>query len=57
MNRYTHEECAVCKVTFKDGDDVVVCPYCGTQIVIDGGEYNRGYSFCGECGAKVEFKK
>ena len=30
MNRYTHEECAVCKVTFKDGDDVVVCPYCGT---------------------------
>ena len=34
-----------------------ICPYCGTQIVIDGGEYNRGYSFCGECGAKVEFKK
>ncbi len=30
MNRYTGDECAVCKVTFKDGDDVVVCPVCGT---------------------------
>ncbi len=30
MNRYTGDECAVCKVNFKDGDDVVVCPVCGT---------------------------
>ena len=30
MNRYVSDECAVCKVTFKDGDDIVVCPYCGT---------------------------
>ncbi len=30
MNRYTGDECAVCNVTFKDGDDVVVCPVCGT---------------------------
>ena len=30
MNRYTGDECSVCKVTFRDSDDVVVCPVCGT---------------------------
>ena len=29
MSKYTGLECPVCKNTFKDDDDIVVCPECG----------------------------
>ena len=29
MSKYTGLECPVCKNTFKDNDDIVVCPECG----------------------------
>ena len=30
MAKFTGTECIICKETFKDGDDIVVCPQCGT---------------------------
>ena len=30
MSRYTGEKCLICSQDFKDNDDVVVCPECGT---------------------------
>lgn len=30
MSRYTGEKCLICSQEFKDNDDVVVCPECGT---------------------------
>ena len=30
MNYYKDESCPVCSEKFKEGDDIVVCPECGT---------------------------
>ena len=30
MAKYTDHECIICKEKFKDSDDIVVCPECGT---------------------------
>ncbi len=30
MAKFTGTECTICKETFKDSDDIVVCPQCGT---------------------------
>ncbi len=30
MNRYAYDNCPVCGLIFKDSDDIVVCPTCGT---------------------------
>ena len=30
MSRYTGEKCLICSQDFKEDDDVVVCPECGT---------------------------
>ncbi len=30
MGKFTGVECLICKETFKDSDDIVVCPECGT---------------------------
>ncbi len=30
MSNFINSECIVCKEKFKDGDDIVVCPQCGT---------------------------
>jgi len=41
--KYIGEECFSCGITFKDGDDIVVCPECGTP-------YHRiCYKEAGEC--------
>ena len=43
MASYTGAKCIVCEQTFKDGDDVVVCPDCGTP-------YHRDcYKQAGKC--------
>ena len=43
MATYTGAKCIVCNDTFKDGDDVVVCPDCGTP-------YHRDcYKQAGKC--------
>ena len=36
MPSYKNEKCPVCNQEFKDGDDIVTCPVCGTQ-----GSWNR----------------
>lgn len=30
MPSYKNEKCPVCNQEFKDGDDIVTCPVCGT---------------------------
>lgn len=42
--RYTNQECPVCKRTFGENDDIVVCPVCGTP------HHRECYKENGECG-------
>ena len=43
MATYTGAKCLVCNEVFKDGDDIVVCPECGTP-------YHRDcYKQAGKC--------
>ena len=43
MGKYTGSKCIICQNTFKDDDDIVVCPDCGTP-------YHRScYQSAGHC--------
>ncbi len=44
MSRFTHKLCPVCRIPFKDEDDVVVCPECGTP------HHRACYKETGNCG-------
>lgn len=35
----------------------VNCPFCGTKTIISSTDYEKGFSFCGICGGKMEFEK
>lgn len=48
MFRYKYSECPVCKETFTEDDDIVVCPECGTP------HHRECYRENGKCG-NVEF--
>lgn len=43
MSAYTGEKCIICQQTFKDNDDIVVCPDCGTPY------HRECYVSTGEC--------
>ena len=43
MSRYDNIECPVCKRLFEDGDDIVVCPECGTP------HHRECYNSIGHC--------
>ncbi len=43
MSRYENIECPVCKKFFEDGDDIVVCPDCGTP------HHRECYNYVGHC--------
>jgi ribosomal protein L40E len=43
MTDYTGSECPVCKILFKDDDDIVVCPECGTPY------HRECYKKTGKC--------
>ncbi len=42
--RFTNEKCPVCNCTFKEDDDIVVCPECGTP------HHRECYKENGKCG-------
>ncbi len=44
MSRFTDKLCPVCRIKFKDNDDVVVCPECGTP------HHRTCYNETGSCG-------
>ena len=44
MSRFTDKLCPVCREKFKDNDDVVVCPECGTP------HHRACYNDAGGCG-------
>lgn len=43
MSFYENNECPVCKKKFEQGDDIVVCPECGTP------HHRECYNFIGHC--------
>ena len=43
MSRYENIQCPVCKNFFDDGDDIVVCPDCGTP------HHRECYNYVGHC--------
>lgn len=43
MSRYENIECPVCKRIFAEGDDIVVCPECGTP------HHRECYNYVGHC--------
>lgn len=43
MPKYTGQECAFCKKLFSDGDDIVVCPECGSPY------HRECYAAAGKC--------
>ena len=43
MATYTGAKCKVCQEPFKDGDDIVVCPDCGTPY------HRECYKKAGKC--------
>lgn len=47
MSRFKDRYCPVCRVTFKDTDDIVVCPECGTP------HHRECYMSIGECGVSA----
>ena len=46
MARFTDKLCPVCRISFKDGDDVVVCPECGAP------HHRACYRQLGRCGVE-----
>lgn len=46
MSRFENKLCPVCRQPFKDGDDIVVCPVCGTP------HHRACYLEHNECGVK-----
>lgn len=46
MSRFTDKLCPVCRIPFKDDDDVVVCPECGTP------HHRDCYKQIGRCGVE-----
>ena len=43
MPSYKNEKCPVCNTEFKDGDDIVTCPVCGTP------HHRECYNKIGHC--------
>lgn len=64
MDRYIDEKCPVCSKPFNSGDDIVVCPQCGTphhrECWFEKGEcankalHKEGYTWGEEKGQKVD---
>ncbi|MGN0687126.1 MAG: RING finger protein [Oscillospiraceae bacterium] len=46
MSRFTDKLCPVCRTKFADGDDIVVCPECGTP------HHRECYKQTGKCGVE-----
>ena len=57
MNDYVGCVCSVCNKPFAAGDDIVVCPECGTPTEAKcpncGAKLPANSKFCPECGSKV----
>lgn len=51
MSRFENKLCPVCSTSFKENDDIVVCPECGTP------HHRECYKKLGECALKVYHEK